>query len=794
MDQVKRVNYFQGMMLVDEDFRDEQSYHRQTRHNHNLELHTWGVVRGLEVSLKAGALDVTEGLAIDANGKEMWWKGGAPKAAGNPDDGGYVVIEWNEELSDEYSQMAGKYLRLIDTCKFSFKSAAEANDVVLAKIGVRDSQIQEGPDNSGRRMAGSVRANGGDLEIRPVTSDGSLRLMTGAPLTARLTINAAGNVGIGSTKPGFALQVGDVDTVGSLRLCVAGRGSTGNYRQWTLRTGDGDNTADIHKLRIRDEQGAGDRLVIDQNGNVGIGTTTPGGKMDISVPYNATNVLKLNQSTPSWGSQELFNTFRYITTAFAGSEGDGPFRQFNVGGGGVSIGYPGVPTYGSSDALYVNGKVGIGTTTPAGRLNISEATGTPQSPNGGTLVIDHENNGGASSIVFRSKVNRGSDYGYIQYQDAATVSGGGESSLLIIGVENDADDHIILKPSGNVGLGTNTPGAKLTVQPGPTDTARVASGKALFVSCGMGEGKTRDGGIEFRHDNLSQGIGFGYNTIYATGANDSQELNLQSKGDASLNLNPAAGKVGIGTTNPEHRLQIGGNVDGIGFQPSDGSPNAGYIRFGDNTGWKLHFGRARSGASVLTGLDGVIMTLLDSGNVGIGTSDPKLRLDVQGAANIWSGTRYATANGFMAPGSLTIGNINANFGGGSGWNTNTAGLLLETMDNTEIVVHDANKRLASLMYYEGGDVNRITIGRSMDPSWGAISTVRVPTSITIGDWTLECRNDGAWGSPRSSLFIRYQSTDVARFGVVQDMLQIYPLDANLVRHGYFYWNKDGSHN
>src|SRR5712664_3713225 len=121
MDQVKRVNYFQGMMLVDEDFRDEQSYHRQTRHNHNLELHTWGVVRGLEVSLKAGALDVTEGLAIDANGKEIWWRGGAPKPAGSADDGAYLVIEWNEELSDEYSQMAGKYLRLIDTSKLSFK-------------------------------------------------------------------------------------------------------------------------------------------------------------------------------------------------------------------------------------------------------------------------------------------------------------------------------------------------------------------------------------------------------------------------------------------------------------------------------------------------------------------------------------------------------------------------------------------------------------------------------------------------------------------------------------------------
>jgi hypothetical protein len=87
----------------------------------------------------------------------------------------------------------------------------------------------------------------------------------------------------------------------------------------------------------------------------------------------------------------------------------------------------------------------------------------------------------------------------------------------------------------------------------------------------------------------------------------------------------------------------------------------------------------------------------------------------------------------MAPGSLTVGNINSNFGGGTtGWNTNTAGLLLETLDNTEIAVHDSGKRLASLMYYEGGDVNRITIGRQMDPSWGAISTLALNGNVGIG--------------------------------------------------------------
>ncbi len=37
-------------------------------------------------------------------------------------------------------------------------------------------------------------------------------------------------------------------------------------------------------------------------------------------------------------------------------------------------------------------------------------------------------------------------------------------------------------------------------------------------------------GVEFRHSNGSQGIGFGFDTIYATGYDDFQRLRLKAKG------------------------------------------------------------------------------------------------------------------------------------------------------------------------------------------------------------------------------------------------------------------------
>src|SRR5882724_5723568 len=82
------------------------------------------------------------------------------------------------------------------------------------------------------------------------------------------------------------------------------------------------------------------------------------------------------------------------------------------------------------------------------------------------------------------------------------------------------------------------------------------------------------------------------------------------------------------------RIHIGLASDpAFKIEPSDGSPHAGFVRFGDNTGWTLHFTRSRemSGGPLNTGITGAIMTLQDNGNVGIGTPFPSTRLDVRGA-------------------------------------------------------------------------------------------------------------------------------------------------------------------
>ena len=118
----------------------------------------------------------------------------------------------------------------------------------------------------------------------------------------------------------------------------------------------------------------------------------------------------------------------------------------------------------SGTNIYNNStNVGIGTIIPNSKLHIYESTGTISGANSGTIILDHDNIKGASSIVFRSKVNRGSDYGYIQYQDASSVGGSGENARLIIGIQNDIYDHLLLMPSGNVGVNNANPSYKLDV-------------------------------------------------------------------------------------------------------------------------------------------------------------------------------------------------------------------------------------------------------------------------------------------------------------------------------------------
>lgn len=206
-----------------------------------------------------------------------------------------------------------------------------------------------------------------------------------------------GNVGIGTIDPGFTLQVGDHLNVKDSRLCIAGKGETGNYRRWTLRTGDKDKAtgaaraAEIHKLRIRDEEAGADRLVIDEDGRVGIGTTSP--NSDLVICKSAMNaigpVLTLfnNGGGADAGGAIDFKGYDYEgksdTTARIRSISDGIYSShlaFYAKEYSTETSKP----LKEIMRLQSDGKVGIGTANPEGQLEIANPTSGVKVKFGGT--------------------------------------------------------------------------------------------------------------------------------------------------------------------------------------------------------------------------------------------------------------------------------------------------------------------------------------------------------------------------------------------------------------------------
>jgi hypothetical protein len=69
-----RVRFYDRQFLQAGDLTDEQFYHLRMRWRHNLALHSWGILTGLEVTFLdagAGSVTVAPGMALDGYGREL---------------------------------------------------------------------------------------------------------------------------------------------------------------------------------------------------------------------------------------------------------------------------------------------------------------------------------------------------------------------------------------------------------------------------------------------------------------------------------------------------------------------------------------------------------------------------------------------------------------------------------------------------------------------------------------------------------------------------------------------------
>jgi len=453
----------------------------------------------------------------------------------------------------------------------------------------------------------------------------------------------SGNVGIGTTDPGRLLTVFASSGAPAIQVTTESGSSTGltlqsdasnryvwSYGGYPLLLG----TNGSEKLRIT------------SGGDVGIGTTSPGTKLEVSGQGRFNPGASFSAIDTGWAA------------AFGYSTGNWGVRLGATGNQGVIQVAQNTTAYDLAVQPY-GGNVGIGTTSPGTKFEVSGQGRF--NPGASFSAID---TGWAAA------------FGYSGGNWGVRLGATGGQGVIQVAQGTTAYDLAVQPYGGNVGIGTTDPTAPLHVQFGgdkalKVETTTASTGIARIQA--MGPGTQAQVGLEWRED-VSGGM-----ALIQTG-----------KSNNNPNLGILSGNVGIGTTTPGTKLEVSGQ----------GRFNPGASFSAIDTGWAAAFGYSGANWGVrlgATGGQGVIQvaqgtTAYDlavqpyGGNVGIGTNNPgSYKLNVNGDTNV-AGNLNIVANGASAGNIVAAGTISAKYQDVAEWVPSSEQLAAGT-----VVVLDSTK-------------------------------------------------------------------------------------------------------
>jgi hypothetical protein len=166
-----------------------------------------------------------------------------------------------------------------------------------------------------------------------------------------------------------------------------------------------------------------------------------------------------------------------------------------------------------------------------------------------------------------------------------------------------------LTVTGNAAFTTAAGANTLDVQSAARTGAAHPKGLALYVTSSYANSKAEgDAALaEFRDSNASQGIGIGFNTIYATGSNADQELILRARGKSSVRIDSDVsvqkGLTVAGDATVKNRLAVGGSMKIVGDNTLEfGAPADGKDKEGDGKdSGKISYGRFEANSLCIVG-------------------------------------------------------------------------------------------------------------------------------------------------------------------------------------------------
>jgi len=356
-------------------------------------------------------------------------------------------------------------------------------------------------------------------------------------------------------------------------------------------------------------------------GNVGIGTSSPAARLDVDTETTGVNVdntaaifgnvVGTTQSRDTWLKIRASSQTNDRSWAI-GANQSGDFR-FNYLATRATA-----PTSGSTLVTIKNtGNVGIGTTAPLGKLQINEYTVAEQ----GSQTLHGEltvfANSGDESLVLGIKnaayPNRGWAFN--------PVTNGVNSDLQI--KEHGASDvRMVIQTGGNVGIGVTAPSTKLEIAGTVTINSPAGTSQSSY-------------GLRLRKTNSSDAVQAGGEILASPYPINTNAANLIFKTADTINnltqrmVIDGIGNVGIGNTSPSFKLHVDSDVasgDVCFIHHDNASQSSGTVM-------KIRSDAGDNAGSALLNIEnntGNALYVRGDRNVGIGTSTPSAKLDIQG--------------------------------------------------------------------------------------------------------------------------------------------------------------------
>ncbi len=560
---------------------------------------------------------------------------------------------------------------------------SSATSLYLGGSQIRLRDTGNGSVSFGRISSDTTQDSTGVTLLSGVNTTGSVRIMDGSGSTGTTTIGRNNAIQIVNS----ATTTVDVSATGLLTL----RGSSLNVVGATRFNSD---------------------VSFNQNAKLGAGTNAIAINKDISSQY----ALDISGATNFRGVISTLSDISINGRLFTSGDvslnqklfvnGDVSLNQKLLIGQDLSVNrflYAANNALFNTDVsinqnLYVSGRTTVGrppTSTAyefdvSGQMRIYETVGTSASATSGSLTLEHGDASGVSSIVFRSKNNNPSDYGYLQYQE--NVGGSSEKGLLTLGIENDAtggaSDRISLYSAGGIGfVGVNTkdPAYHLDI----SGSTKVSGNTILTLDVSMNRNAQIGAGsnsVSINKDISSQyaldisgatnfrGIistlsDVSVNGRLFTSGDVSMNQKLFVNGDVSFNANLAVGvtlqtrKIEPFDITANGAILIGSTLSGSSASVKIGTTNgtSSYVDIGNTTvfGGNLRFNENGKITGNSTGLTMSFADNTTTGNVSVGPALTSGNLILGSISATTHAGNILIGNGSGRTGSILIGGHNS---------------------------------------------------------------------------------------------------------------------------------------